>query len=145
MKTYKGDIESLNYNQIFVFGSNTEGRHGKGAALIARQKFGAIYGQARGLQGHSYAIVTKDLTKNSHPSITQKEIKEQIQELYSFAEICQLEYLVAYKGNSTTLNGYTIKQMAKLFACDGWIPDNIVFEEEFAKLVSESLKNETIN
>jgi len=45
---------------IFVFGSNLAGRHGKGAALHARQHHGAIYGQAIGLQGHSYAIPTKD-------------------------------------------------------------------------------------
>ena len=29
--------------EIFVFGSNTEGKHGKGAALEARLKHGAIY------------------------------------------------------------------------------------------------------
>ena len=46
---------------IFVFGSNTEGRHGKGAAATARTQYGAIYGQARGRQGDAYAIVTKDL------------------------------------------------------------------------------------
>jgi hypothetical protein len=42
--------------QIFVFGSNLAGRHGKGAALHARQHHGAIYGQGAGLQGSSYAI-----------------------------------------------------------------------------------------
>ena len=45
---------------IFVFGSNLAGRHGKGAALHARQYHGAIYGQGVGLQGNSYAIPTKD-------------------------------------------------------------------------------------
>lgn len=45
---------------IFVFGSNLAGRHGKGAALHARQHHGAIYGQGIGLQGNSYAIPTKD-------------------------------------------------------------------------------------
>src|SRR5437870_4357129 len=45
---------------IFVFGSNLAGRHGKGAALHARKHHGAIYGQALGLQGSSYAIPTKD-------------------------------------------------------------------------------------
>lgn len=45
---------------IFVFGSNKAGRHGKGAALYARNNCGAIYGQGEGLQGHSYAIPTKD-------------------------------------------------------------------------------------
>lgn len=46
--------------EIFVFGSNLAGRHGKGAALFARQNHGAIYGQGEGLQGNSYAIPTKD-------------------------------------------------------------------------------------
>lgn len=45
-------------NRIFVFGSNLAGRHGAGAALFARKQRGAIYGQARGLQGQSYAIPT---------------------------------------------------------------------------------------
>lgn len=45
---------------IFVFGSNLDGRHGKGAALHAYRNFGAVYGQAFGLQGLSYAIPTKD-------------------------------------------------------------------------------------
>ena len=47
---------------IFVFGSNRAGRHGKGAALTALQKHGAIYGQGEGRQGDSYAIPTKGLT-----------------------------------------------------------------------------------
>jgi hypothetical protein len=44
---------------IFVFGSNLAGRHGKGAALHARKHHGAIYGQGEGLQGNSYGIPTK--------------------------------------------------------------------------------------
>lgn len=35
-KTYSGMIQSLTPNQVFVFGSNTQGRHGKGAALTAK-------------------------------------------------------------------------------------------------------------
>jgi hypothetical protein len=46
--------------EIFVFGSNLAGRHGKGAALHARQHHGAIYGQGEGPQGNSYGIPTKD-------------------------------------------------------------------------------------
>lgn len=45
---------------VFVFGSNLAGRHGKGAALWARQHRGAIYGQGIGPQGNAYAIPTKD-------------------------------------------------------------------------------------
>lgn len=55
---YEGDIEPSN-NTIFVFGSNPEGRHGAGAAKIAREQFGAIYGQGEGLQGNAYALPTK--------------------------------------------------------------------------------------
>lgn len=45
---------------IFVFGSNQAGRHGKGAALYARQKHGAEYGVGEGRTGNSYALPTKD-------------------------------------------------------------------------------------
>jgi hypothetical protein len=45
---------------IFVFGSNLAGRHGKGAALFARQNYGARYGVGVGPTGRSYAIPTKD-------------------------------------------------------------------------------------
>lgn len=45
---------------VFVFGSNLAGRHGKGAALFARENRGAVYGQGVGRQGQSYAIPTKD-------------------------------------------------------------------------------------
>ena len=83
-KTYTGLVNSLQDNQIFVFGSNTQGRHSAGAAKTARDKFGAIYGQAEGLQGQSYAIITKDLTKDDrkNPSRTKVQIIEQIHKLY---------------------------------------------------------------
>lgn len=51
-------IDSLKANQIFVFGSNLQGRHGAGAAAQAFRDFGAIWGQGVGLQGKSYAIPT---------------------------------------------------------------------------------------
>lgn len=47
-------------NNIFVFGSNLAGRHGRGAALCALRIYGAKYGQGSGMQGRSYAIPTKD-------------------------------------------------------------------------------------
>ena len=44
-------ITELKTNEIFVFGSNLEGAHGGGAALLAYRKFGAVWGQGVGLQG----------------------------------------------------------------------------------------------
>ena len=58
VSSYSGDI-TPDANTIFVFGSNPEGRHGAGAAKIAREQFGAIYGRGEGLQGNAYALPTK--------------------------------------------------------------------------------------
>lgn len=44
---------------VWVFGSNLEGRHGKGAAKVARSTFGARTGVASGATGRAYAIPTK--------------------------------------------------------------------------------------
>ena len=146
-KTYTGMINSLEPNQIFVFGSNTQGRHGKGAALIAKNKFGAEYGNPEGPQGQSYAIITKDLTKRTHPSRTPEQIKEQIHNLYEYArENPDKEFLVAYSGTGQNLNAYSNQEMADMFNSES-IPNNIVFEQEFNKLIpiADEQPSETIN
>jgi hypothetical protein len=52
------NLSSLGRDEVFVFGSNLQGRHSGGDARAARKKFGAIWGQGVGLQGQSYAIPT---------------------------------------------------------------------------------------
>jgi hypothetical protein len=52
-------INSLNANEIFVFGSNVNGIHGAGAAKLAREKFGAEQGVGIGPTGRCYAIPTR--------------------------------------------------------------------------------------
>ena len=47
-----------------VFGSNPHGNHGLGLAKVAHLYWGAIYYNGRGLQGNSYALVTKNLRLN---------------------------------------------------------------------------------
>lgn len=54
------ETEGSATDRVFVFGSNLAGRHGKGAALWARQHRGAVYGVGEGYRGNSYAIPTKD-------------------------------------------------------------------------------------
>ncbi|KJL32673.1 hypothetical protein [Microbacterium azadirachtae] len=51
-------IASLEPDQVFVFGSNAEGLHGGGAALIAYESFGAVWGEGHGHHGQTYAIDT---------------------------------------------------------------------------------------
>lgn len=52
------NIRSLEENEIFVFGSNLQGLHAGGAARIACERFGAVWGNGVGLQGKCYAIPT---------------------------------------------------------------------------------------
>ena len=59
VKFWKGDkITSLEPNQVFVFGSNPEGRHGKGSALAAKGFGLPMYEQS---SDNVLAIMTKDL------------------------------------------------------------------------------------
>lgn len=62
---------------IFVFGSNLAGRHGKGAALVARRDYGAVYGVGVGRTGNAYAIPTKDENLCSLPlDVIQKHVDD---------------------------------------------------------------------
>jgi hypothetical protein len=131
-----------------VYGANTEFRHGKGSALLAKEKYGAIYGQlanANPLQGQSYAIVTKNLRKKVHPSVPEHKIIDQIETLYRAVETEFKDKLfyVAYMGKTKNLNGYTPDQMASMFAAPDVqnIPENVVFEEHFHDLVVKHFSN----
>jgi hypothetical protein len=106
-------IKELKENEIFVFGSNKQARHGKGAALTARNKFGAIYGQSEGLQGQSYAIITKELRKDYQP-VSLQEVKEGVDTFIQFAKDNEnLTFYVVELG--CNLAYFTVEQIAPLF------------------------------
>jgi len=118
----------MNTNKIFVFGSNTEGRHGKGAALEAKLKHGAKYGQSKGLQGNSYAIITKDLKKGIR-SVSLDSIKQQVDEFIDFA--INRPYLEFYVCElSCGLAGFKIEEIAPLFINS---PKNVELNINFKK------------
>ncbi len=99
---------------IFVFGSNREGRHGAGAALNAARFYGAVYGQAEGRQGNSYAIVTKELRPNV-PPVGLEEVRAGVDRFIKFAQDHpDLEFQVTKIGCG--LAGFTEAQIAPLFA-----------------------------
>lgn len=105
-------INKLDPNQIFVFGSNLSGRHGKGAAKQALT-WGAKWGQASGLQGRTYGIPTKNSTITRTLSIS--EIEPYVFEFIQFAKANpSLEFLVTEIGCG--LAGYKPKDIAPLFA-----------------------------
>lgn len=135
VNSYTGNI-TPDANTIFVFGSNPEGRHEAGAAKIAREQFGAIYGQGEGLQGNSYALPTKDLRVKENRglrSIPESQIIESIRKLYDVAkQNPSKQFKIAYRNtNSASLNGYTGLEMIDMFLKAGSIPSNIIFSKEW--------------
>jgi len=110
-RTTPDNIKKLEEGQIFVFGSNLGGKHGKGAAKIA-MGWGAIYGQANGLQGKTYGISTKD--KSIRRVLSVVEIKPIVDEFIDYAKANpQLTFLVTEIGCG--LSGYKPKDIAPLF------------------------------
>jgi hypothetical protein len=109
---------------IFVFGSNKAGRHGKGAALYARQHYGAIYGQGEGLQGQSYAIPTKDerLRRLSLGDISLGI--ERFKDVARANRECIFEITPIGSG----LAGYSQEEIKPLF---GELPENCYFSKEW--------------
>ena len=104
-------ITKLKDNEVFVFGSNLSGRHGKGAAKTALG-WGAKYGQASGIQGKTYGIPTKDASIRRTLSI--EEIKPFVDEFIEFAKANpNLIFLVTEIGCG--LAGLKPKDVALLF------------------------------
>jgi hypothetical protein len=157
MTFYKGKIENIEKGkEIFVFGSNPEGRHGAGAAKIAL-KYGAKYYQGRGLQGSTYALPTKNLKagytekatgityeKAGKNSISLEQIKENIKELYVVAKNNpQLTFKIVYTNDNNNLNGYSSNEIFDTFIRDIDIPENISFSDTFIPQYKEYLKEKS--
>ena len=99
-------IDCLEENEIFVFGSNLQGMHGGGAARVALEQFGAVWGQGTGLQGQSYAIPTM------HGGIDV--IAPYVNDFIAFAkEQPELKFLVTEIGCG--IAGFRASEMAPLF------------------------------
>ncbi len=99
-------ITELKENEIFVFGSNLKGMHGGGAARLAYDKFGAIWGQGVGLQGQSYGIPTM------HGGV--EDIKPYVDEFIEFAKSHpELTFLVTRIGCG--IAGFRDEEIAPLF------------------------------
>ncbi len=96
---------------VFVFGSNLRGAHGLGAAKTARKKFGAVLGQAFGVQGQSFAIPTKDEQLRTLPL---SDVKYYVNKFIIFAQnFSEITFNVTRIG--TGLAGYKDQDIAPLF------------------------------
>jgi hypothetical protein len=114
-------ITQLKPNEIFVFGSNLAGAHGGGAARLAYERFGAVWGQGVGLQGQSYGIPTM------HGGVDV--IKPYVDEFIAFAKAHpEMKFFVTKIGCG--IAGFTTEEMAPLFA-DAVDVENVILPQEF--------------
>lgn len=115
---------------IFVFGSNLEGIHKKGAALVAYQQHGAIMGQGEGSQGCSYALPTK---KTPYKTMTLFEINTHVAKfLLHASNNPQNKYLVTNVGCG--LAGYNPGDIAPMFRLALGL-DNVKLSIEFIEVL----------
>lgn len=115
-------IKTVAEDEVFVFGSNLEGRHAGGAARAAHDHFGAIWGQGVGIQGQSYAIPTM------HGGVD--EIKPYVDDFIEYAkEHPEKKFLVTPIGCG--IAGFTPEEIAPLFAGakdveNVWLPESFI-------------------
>ena len=115
-------ITSLRADEVFVFGSNLAGMHGGGAARVAYERFGAVWGCGVGLQGQSYAIPTMQGGVET--------IRPYVDQFIDFARSRPgLFFYVTRIGCG--IAGFVDAEIAPLFAAARTIP-NICLPESFA-------------
>src|SRR5215217_1116313 len=119
-------------SKIFVFGSNLDGRHGKGAALWAVQNRGARYGQGFGEQGMSFAIPTKGRGKNL--PILPLDIIADYVKLFIEEARCNPEVEYELTPIGCGLAGYKPEQIAPLFKN---APSNVALPQVFINVLKD--------
>lgn len=116
-------ITELKANEVFVFGSNLNGFHAGGAARIAMEKFGAVWGKGVGLQGQSYAIPTMQGGVET--------IRPYVDEFIQFAK--SHDDLIFYVTRiGCGIAGFNDKDIAPLFA-DAQSMENVILPQSFVE------------
>lgn len=115
-----------------MFGSNTKGIHGRGAAKQAL-KFGAQYGVGEGLCGQTYGLPTKD---RKIQTLSIERISYCVDRFIKCAkENPSLTFLVTEVGCG--LAGYKPKEIAPLFK-DAIQVSNIHLPQSFWKILLQN-------
>ena len=119
-------VNILADGEIFVFGSNFQGRHMGGAARVAQEEYGAVWGIGEGLQGQSYAIPTMEGLENLAPAV---------QRFTSFAKQHQeLKFFVTAIGCG--IAGYRADEIAPFFLNAAYLP-NVYLPLSFWKVIMD--------
>lgn len=116
---------------IYVFGSNSAGRHGAGTAATARRLHGAIYGQAEGRQGNSYAIPTRAYVGGSFKTLPRNLVETHVKEFITYA-LDHPELIFQVTDIGCGLAGFTPEEIAPMFRLT---PENCKFSLRFRDIL----------
>ena len=106
--------------------SNLSGMHGGGAARVAYEKFGAVWGQGTGLQGRSYGIPTMQGGVET--------IRPYVDEFIGFArQHPELTFLVTRIGCG--IAGFRDEEITPLFKDTAGMA-NVILPRTFADILS---------
>ena len=130
MKYTPENITHLEPNQIFVYGANSAGIHGAGAAKLALKWGAKMY--EYGLNGQTYGIPTKDRQIYTLPL---DEIRVHVDDFLALAFSHQeYEFLLTKIGCGLAL--YQPKDIAPLFKIiKTGVFENVILPEEFYKYI----------
>lgn len=116
---FHDDMAPIAESEIFVFGSNLKGRHGKGAALTAMKEYGAEYGVGEGFTGRCYALPTRNANQiGERAEVTTLELAEVRNHIKVFLAAAEAEkdkrFYVSRVGCGHA--GFSDEQIGRLFA-----------------------------
>lgn len=139
-----GKLRTATANQrrdmVFVFGSNTAGIHGAGAARAALLQHGAVYGEGEGHFGNSYAIPTKEPVirprKAGEPglqTLSLVTIQHYVERFITYARFCpHLRFQITQLGCG--LAGLKPEWIAPMFLK---APENCYFDTQWQPYLPE--------
>ncbi|MCQ2237347.1 MAG: ADP-ribosylglycohydrolase family protein [Bacteroidales bacterium] len=121
-------INKLEDDEVFVFGSNLAGHHAGGAARIANESFGAVWGIGVGPTGRAYAIPTM------HGGVD--DIKPYVDQFIEYADKNRhYKFLVTRIGCG--IAGFTDEEIAPLFkGCLNM--GNVFLPQSFHNIITKS-------
>lgn len=125
MKFTPDKIVKLKHNEIFVFGSNIEGKHFGGAARLAYEKFGATWGAGEGRTGQCFAIPTMQGGVET--------IKPYVDDFIRYATV-HPEYIFYVTKIGCGIAGFREDEIAPLFA-EAISVQNIILPRSFYELI----------
>ncbi len=123
-------LSELKQDEVFVFGSNLKGYHGGGAARVAMNRFGAIWGKGIGMQGQSYAIPTMQGGVDTIKPYVDEFVRYAKQHKENFFYVTRIGCGIA---------GFKDEYIAPLF-WDAQFVENICLPESFATLIKPTLQ-----